>query len=399
MSLFVLGPNSQAPPGTTIGLGCQRCPILEPCGGTSEFDCYANCCRDFGKCTLACPRADGFVTALQDGGGINIRRNFNLRHLKDDLPLYVPHIHSGSCRAQCLSSSYVALTTFDVVAPNAVRPRQNPAELRRHFRIAQDARILLLSIGKDNRLEHHWRFAASRGLAEQLAHFGISHITAPNFSFPLDVPRPEHLVNRSRSLLAAEMFAAAGLSVIPHVNAFNQTDWDCWRDFLRDHPHLSIVTQEFQTGLLSRRKAGWHILQLRNVEQSLGRGLRIVAVGGRRHLPMLIGLTAVTITDSVPFMRTHKRRTLDHIRGRWEIRQTPRGELLDELLEHNVATYTHQVEMLISCCRRAGPVVPNHESIPMEEPTISPATSELQLVLPFRPSPLRDRQPHPTQRA
>ena len=383
MTLFVLGPNSRAKAGTTIGLGCQGCGFLEPCGGTTDFDCYPNCCGEPNRCRSACPRSDNFSLVVQDGGGISIERNYCIRHSEDDLPLYIPHVHSGSCRSQVLESPYVALTTFDLIAPKAKRLFGTAAELREHFRVTASAKILLVSIAKDDRLEHFWRFAASRNLAVQLANLGVSHITAPNFSFPLDVPRPEHLVNRSRSLLAAEMFAAAGLSVIPHVNAFNRTDYDCWRDFLRDHPHLSMIAQEFQTGLATRKKASWHIWQLRNVEQSLGRRLRLIAVAGRRHLPLLVGLSAVTITDSVPFMRTHMRRRLDHNRGGWEIRQTPKGEPLDELLQHNVAMYTRQVEVTIASCKRVGPVVPCYEDVPAEETAIPLGASDSQLRLPL----------------
>jgi hypothetical protein len=110
-----------------------------------------------------------------------------------------------------------------------------PPDSKRAFRDPSD---LLLSIGKDNRLEHHWRYSASRHLAEYLASLGISHITAPNFSFALNDPRPEHLVNRSRSLREAERFTAAGLSVVPHVNAFNQADWEAWRDVA---PMLNVM--------------------------------------------------------------------------------------------------------------------------------------------------------------
>jgi hypothetical protein len=173
MNLVVLGPNSQAAPGTTIGLGCQRCELLEPCGGTTDFDCYGTCCQDFSGCTLACPRSHNFVPVLQDGGGIHINRIWNIRHRQDDLPTYVPHIHNGSNRSNFLSSSCVALKTFDVAAPNAVRLFRTPFELRQHFRLAPDAKVLLISIAKDNRLEHHWRFAEERNLAERLSQLGM----------------------------------------------------------------------------------------------------------------------------------------------------------------------------------------------------------------------------------
>lgn len=380
MNLLVLGPTSSSELGTSIGLGCQRCELLPLCGGTTEFDCYPRCCHcEPEACTLACPRAENWVEPVRDGGGMEMKRRYTIRQTADDVPNYIPHIQHGSSRQAFLSSGYVALTTFDVTSPDSKRVFGGPSDLRQHFRIAEHARILLLSIGKDNRLEHHWRYSASRHLPEYLASLGISHITAPNFSFALNDPRPEHLVNRNRSLREAERFTAAGLSVVPHVNAFNDKDWDCWRHFFRDHPHLMMISQEFQTGLATRNKARWHIWQLMNIEQSLGRGFRLIAVGGRRHLPLLTGLRAVTITDVNPFLKTQMRQKL--VNGIWLKHTTAEGEPLDSLLEFNVTAYSDYVERRLAALRKVGPLLPKIEPAKMEVPNLLSPMSDLQLRL------------------
>jgi len=359
MTGIPLGPTSQTSPGTPTGLGCQRCELLDLCGGIFDaFDCLSRCCNKPDECTLACPRSQSFAQVIQDAGGLDAARSWGIGQARNDLPAYVPHIHNGSGRSSSVPSSYVALTTFDVVSPNAETVFSSPDELRQHFRISRDAHVLLLSVGKDNRLEHYWRWSVARGLAKNLATLGVAHITAPNFSFPLDVPRPEHLVNRMRSLKCAEQLSAAGLSVIPHMNAFNQQDWDCWRDFLKDHMHIKVVAQEFQTGLASRTRAKWHIEQLCNIQQFLGRGLHLVAVAGRRHLAILMGLTGVTVVDSVPFMRACNRRLLEKGTGKWVVRLTGRGDPIDDLLCRNVTVYTRAVEKIIATMRLTGPVAP-----------------------------------------
>jgi hypothetical protein len=237
----------------------------------------------------------------------------------------------------------------------------------------------LLSVAKDNRLEHHWRFSEAQRLAQYLSTLGISHITAPNFSFTLNEPRAEHLVNRSRSLCEAERMSAAGLSVIPHVNAFNQKDWNCWRDFLRDHPHLSTICQEFQTGLASGKRASWHIHQMCNVQQSLGRGLHLVAAGGRRHLPLLVNLAGVTIMDANPFLKTQMRRQF--VEGRWRKVLTAPGMPLDELLDENIAAYSGYVDSKLTQLRQFGLPGPDRERMP-DEPKYGPLQdSDLQLRL------------------
>jgi hypothetical protein len=213
MSLLVLGPTSRSGPATPIGLGCQRCALLDACGGTTEFDCFADCCGQPATCRLACPKAERWVEAVRDGGGIEMQPSYQIGQDEDDLPDYVPHVLHASGRSKRFSAPYVALTTFDVTAPESSTSFSGPSDLRRYFGVADDARIALLSVGKDNRLEHHWRHSASRHLPEYLAALGISHITAPNFSLAHNDPRPEHLVNRSRSLYEAERLTAAGLSL------------------------------------------------------------------------------------------------------------------------------------------------------------------------------------------
>lgn len=379
MNLLVLGATSRSGLKTSIGLGCQCCELLGLCGGMGDFDCYANCCGNRDTCTLACPRADNWVEAVRDAGGMEVKSSYQIKQSAHDLPVYIPHVQHGSSRRRCFPSSYVALTTFDVARPDSKRVFHDAADLRRHFRVAVDAGILLLSIGKDNRLEHHWRYSESRRLPEYLASLGVSHITAPNFSFALNDPRPEHLVNRSRSLREAERFTAAGLSVVPHVNAFNQTDWDYWRAFLKDHPHLSMIVQEFQTGLAVRNKARWHIWQLMNIEQSLGRGFRLIAVGGRRHLPLLVGLSGVTIIDGNPFLKTHVRQRL--VDGRWIKHATAEGAPLDTLLEENVAAYTGYIEARLAALKQIGPLLPKFDPTSLNGQIGSAPASKFQLTL------------------
>jgi hypothetical protein len=72
--------------------------------------------------------------------------------------------------------------------------------------------------------------------------------------------------------------------------------------------------------------------------------LHLLAVAGRRHLGLLLRLERFTIIDSVPFLRTVKRRRMCREDGRWKVRRTRRGEPLDGLLRHNVEVYSTGIE-------------------------------------------------------
>jgi hypothetical protein len=210
----------------------------------------------------------------------------------------------------------------------------------------------LLSVKDDPDLETFWKYSELRSLPEYLANLGVEHITAPNFSFANNVPRTEHLANLARSLRCIEEFSTAGLSVIPHLNACNERQWDFWADFLKEHSEITVVAKEFQTGAAMPRIAQWHIDELQRIQERMGRGLHLLAVAGRRHLGLLLGLERFTIIDSVPFVRTIFRRRMSRNDGRWAIRFTRRGEPLDGLLRHNVDVYSTGIEEALIKCRQ-----------------------------------------------
>lgn len=154
----------------------------------------------------------------------------------------------------------------------------------------------------------------------------------------MGVPRFDNLANIKRSLLCAEELSYAGMSVIPYVAGVTQRDWVFWGDFLREHKEISVVAKEFQTGGRNTSVAEWHIQQLLRVQDHVKRGLRLVAIGARRHLKKLMGFAGVTLSNSDPFMKTCHRFLLMPT-GQWEHWPTLPDEPLDELLRINVQRY------------------------------------------------------------
>jgi hypothetical protein len=293
---------------------------------------------------------------VRDAGGLSIDQKWNLRQDRLPLPFYIPRIEHRFRRTRPLSQRDVAVTTYDILAAGSTSGRKlsTPAELRKHFMISPRARVISLSIEKDNRLENYWRRERSRDYPGQLAALGIQYITTPNYSLPLNVPRTEHLVNIRRSLVSGEKLSLAGLNVIPHLNAMTQMDWDHWCGFLREHPAIHYVALEFQTGLRKKQKAIWHLAQLLNLQEAIGRPLHLVAVAGGRYVRYLTEFFGVTVVDSGPFIRTLNRRRLDNANGRWRVTLTARGEAVDDLLEHNVRTYSRTLANSLANCRQLG---------------------------------------------
>jgi|ERR1700719_1122068 len=210
--MIQLGPTSLASVGQSRSLGCESCYLLDLCGGVYDgWNCEAECCGEPENCTTACFHSMNYVQVVHDAGGLEINQRWNIGQKKTKLPTYIPHILHGYRRSKHLAAHTVALTTYDVLRgfDSDASQISTPEELRRKFKIAPDARIILLSVSKDNRLERYWQHEDTHRLAERLAASGILYVTAPNYSFPLNVPRPEHLVNRRRSLVSAEHMSMA----------------------------------------------------------------------------------------------------------------------------------------------------------------------------------------------
>jgi hypothetical protein len=220
-------------------------------------------------------------------------------------------------------------------------------ELRRLFRVGPSSRIILNSVDKDHHLERFWAKRRGDGVLSSVRLLGADSVIAPNFSMFLDVPRTDNLSNRKRSLICAEELSQLGGSVIPYVGAVTPADWDYWHGFLRDHPYITTVAKEFQTGTSHLEVATRHINSLLRIQDSLGRGIHIVAIGGRRHIPRLLEFGRFSVIDSVPFMKAvyrHKLIETDN-RFKWVKHPTPRLHPVDDLLAHNVCTYARFVQL------------------------------------------------------
>ncbi|RJS13213.1 hypothetical protein DRW03_36185, partial [Corallococcus sp. H22C18031201] len=175
-------------------------------------------------------------------------------------------------------------------------------------------------------------------------HFNtLSAITIPNFSFFSDAPRSHLLWNRARMERCAEEFSAAGLSIIPHLNALTRADWDYWASFLAEQPSITVVTKEFQTGQRNRQLGEPALYNLANLQQRLGRPLHPILVGGAQYTEVAAELfTSFTISDSTPFEKAvHRQRYVLPRNGRpgWRRNPLPPGIPIDHLLKHNIDDY------------------------------------------------------------
>src|SRR5207244_4512158 len=83
-------------------------------------------------------------------------------------------------------------------------------------------------------------------------------------------------------------------------------------NFLREHPEVTCVTVELQTGaLLDEEFGAYTFQQLVNLQNHLGRRLHFLLVGAARFYPQAAAtLKSFSLIDSRLFICAHKRKML-----------------------------------------------------------------------------------------
>jgi hypothetical protein len=269
------------------------------------------------------------------------------------MPRYVPMIHHASRRRDALRVGIVALDPYKVFGLREGKysavPNE-PSALRRHFRLADDARVILRGTAKDRFLERYWEYRKTDDVLRQVARLDASLFIGPNYSHFLNVPRSDLLFNRKRQLLCLAELSKAGVSVAPNLSAVMPADWDFWSAFLRDNPQLAHVAVNFQTGYRSRTEGLKAIERVLRMQDEIGRGLSLVLVGGAQYVRDVAGrFASFTLIDSQPFKQSVYRKLFrpdESRRRRWEDSWTMVGQPIDDIMQQNIEGYASWVETL-----------------------------------------------------
>ncbi len=343
-------------PPAPISVTCPQCFLFDPCGGLRNgrplLNCFDQFCCEDKNCDYVCPyKPEDYRRRMWEIGGMRFDDISPLHQAPLDLPRYVPMVHHGSRRCNALIAGTVALDPYKIFGVRAGKYNAVPNEglaLRRHFKVADDARIILRGTGKDRFLENYWAYRKSDDVARQVIRLNVSLYIGPNYSHFLDVPRPDLLYNRKRQLLCLAELSQAGVSVAPNLSAVMPADWDFWSAFLRDNPQLVHIAVNFQTGYRSRTEGLKAIDRVRQMQDEIGRGLSLVLVGGAQYVRDVAGrFASFTLIDSQPFKQSVYRKLFrpdQSRRRRWEDGWTMDGQPIDEIMQQNIESYASWVE-------------------------------------------------------
>lgn len=338
-------------PSGTISMGCQNCFLRETCGGLPNGDLFLTCFDQFccgGKgCDHVCPyKPEDYQERMREIGGLRFDNVSELRQAPAQLPAYIPMVHHGSRRNKPLQSEVVALDPYKIFRRRGRRysaRTEDPIQLRRHFKVADDARVILRGTGKDRFLELYWEFRKTESVASRVAKLGIELFIGPNYSHFLDVPRPDLLFNRKRQLICLEELSNAGVSVAPNLSAITPADWDFWTGFLKGNQQLFHVAVNFQTGYRTHGEGIKAINRVLRMQDEIGRRLSLILIGGGQFTKYAAGrFESVTVIDSQPFKQTVYRQRFAPIgtKRSWDETWTLETQLLDDLFHENVTDYS-----------------------------------------------------------
>lgn len=332
----------------SLSLGCQGCFYRPDCGGleveANVFDCTDFCrCKDRSTCDTVCPNNPiSLVARLQEISGLKLDNVPRAPQLTlQPLPASIPLISHGSLREAPLTSPAVALPLAQMIDFAAGQVKFATREALLHeFHLRTDVRIVLTGTDRDKYLERWWALADRESVIDDLMKLGIVLITAPNFSLFNDVPRLDNLYNVKRIALTWSEIQTGGLPCALHLNARTDHDWYRWTRFLAGHTEIDALAVEFGTGAGYETRISWHVKQLIQLAENLGRPLRLIVRGGVQVLPALSQtFSSVTLIDSRPFFKTVRRQRAVLVDGRlrWQKAPTEPGAPLDELLQYNIA--------------------------------------------------------------
>jgi Domain of unknown function (DUF4417) len=351
-------------PHGRVAPDCNKCLHYGDCGGIEpelnlfNTDCLqAYCCRpwaggDAPDCDNVCPNNPKYLELLREVSGLTFQDLPAITQAPVELPRYVPLVYRRYVRPLKVNWPMVALDTYEVVRVDKDRMgtvAQCGDSLRRTFGLPLNTAVVLRGIADDRPLERYWSYRRRDGVPRLLARLGVTVAVGPNYSHFLDVPRHDNLYNRKRQLLCLAEFTEAGLNPVPHLNAAQPGDWRFWGRFLAGTPSITVVAAEFETGNRSRAEGERAVRELVNLQQSTGRRLHPLVIGGTQFLePVAKEFVTATFLDSTPFMKTVHRQALRSMpptgKQRWRKSPTAPDESLDKLLAHNLRTYSDWID-------------------------------------------------------
>lgn len=164
------------PPGP-ISATCSQCFLFGLCGGLRNgrplLNCFDQFCCNDKNCDHVCPyKPDDYQRRMQEISGLRFDDLAPLRQAPLELPRYVPMVHHAYRRSDTLKAKIVSLDPYKIFGLRAGTYSAVPSnrlELLRHFKVADDAQIILRGTAEDRFLERYWEYRKTDDVARAYA--------------------------------------------------------------------------------------------------------------------------------------------------------------------------------------------------------------------------------------
>ena len=337
--------------------GCKICPLKPTfCHGVEEGFAVDGCmafdhrkCTEFGWTCLCNLKL--FAERHQEVGNFKCQLQRNLLPVEFQLPRYIPTLYHGFDYARPLDLDWVAVplhVLFRSHADGSMEPIARTARrLRELLGVRPNTKIILTGVGPDQGIENFWGVHHKDNLLPLLRRLEICLFTVPNYSFFTNAPPLHNRYNCSRILRIAERAAEAGIISVIHLNAIYEQEWKDWEMLLIQHPEITAVCLEFQTGYTSHSVGDRAFNRLVKLLRTVSRPIHLILVGGARYAGEL-GRQSIpsTIIDAQPFMQTfHRKICMDRHDGniKWKFKPSKIDELLDARFRWNLDKYSKRI--------------------------------------------------------
>jgi len=285
-------------------------------------------------------------------GGFGCKLGAKLKPIGDALPKYVTTIYHNGGRSGLLDLDWVAIPLYRIIQYGSDGTANLIAEdaesLRKIFRLHARTKIIVTGPGADQGIENFWKHHQKAGLLSRIQKLGISVFTVPNYSFFFGMPPMHHRYNRGRILRMGERASAAGLPTILHANILHEADWCDWEKLVREHPEITALCFEFQTGYASAVHGDRAFDRLVKFQSNVNRPIHPILIGGARYAARLgKHFVSATVIDAQPFMQTAHRKSFDYTdddRFLWVFKATPPNEAADARFKGTLQKYSRRIE-------------------------------------------------------
>ena len=337
--------------------GCKTCSLKPAlCHGVDEGFAVDGCmafdhrkCVEFGW-TCIC-NSELFAQRFQEVGNFKCHLQRKLLPVEFQLPRYIPTLYHGFNYARPLDVDWIAIPLHILFRSHAdgsmVPIARTPRRLCELFGVRPNTKIILTGVGPDQGIEDFWGVHQKDNYLPLLRQLGIHLFTVPNYSFFKNAPPPHNRYNRSRILRVTERAVEAGIVSVLHLNALYEDEWKDWETLLIQHPEITLVCLEFQTGYTRRIVGDRAFNRLVKLQQTVGRPIHPILIGGARYAAELgKHFASSTIIDAQPFMQTFHRKicTIRHDGSiEWKYQPSKMDELLDARFRGNLDKYSRRI--------------------------------------------------------